>query len=45
MSQALSEVDAMVGSIMDGLDQRNLSDIVNIIVVVRIFAIFGLMLV
>lgn len=36
MSQALSEVDDMIGSIMNGLNQRNLSDIVNIIVVVRL---------
>jgi hypothetical protein len=34
MSQALSEVDDMIGSIMDGLNQRNLSEIVNVIVVV-----------
>ena len=36
MSQALSEVDDMIGSIMSGLNQRNLSEIVNIIVVVRL---------
>jgi Type I phosphodiesterase / nucleotide pyrophosphatase len=34
MSQSLAEVDAMIGSIMDGLDQRNLTDIINLVVVV-----------
>ena len=39
MSQALSEVDDMIGSIVNGLNQRNLSDIVNIIVVVLLVLI------
>ena len=34
MNQSLAEVDAMIGSVMDGLDQRNLTDIINLIVVV-----------
>ena len=34
MNEALSEVDNMIGSILDGLNERNLSDIVNVIVVV-----------
>jgi len=36
MNQSLAEVDSMIGSIMDGLDQRNLTDIVNLIVVVHL---------
>ena len=39
MSQALSEVDDVIGSILDGLNERNLSDIVNTIVVVRHIAL------
>jgi hypothetical protein len=34
MNQSLARVDEMIGSIMDGLDERNLTDIVNFIVVV-----------
>jgi len=32
---SLTDVDSMIGAIMDGLEQRNLTDIVNLIVVVR----------
>ena len=34
MNASLVEVDSMIGSIVTGLEQRNLTDIVNLIIVV-----------
>jgi hypothetical protein len=34
MNSSLAQVDAMIGSVLDGIARRNLTDIVNLIIVV-----------
>jgi Type I phosphodiesterase / nucleotide pyrophosphatase len=37
MNGALGEVDTMIGSLLAGLNERNLTDIVNVIIVVCLY--------